>query len=52
MHAGLFSVSIIHCTLIWTTEALTCICDLFAYVYTGRGGGGRVVVVGGGEFGL
>lgn len=38
MHAGLFSVFVIRRTLTWTTEALTCVCDFFAYVYT-RGEG-------------
>ena len=31
---GYISVSIIHRTLTWTTGCLTCICDLFEYVYT------------------
>ena len=34
---GYFGVSIIHRTLIWTTGSLTCVCDIFACVYT-RGG--------------
>ena len=32
VHAGCFSVSLIHRTLTWTTRSLTCECDLFACV--------------------
>ena len=31
---GYFSVSIIHRTPTWTARSLTCICDLFACIYT------------------
>ena len=31
---GYFVVSIVHQTLTWTTGSLTCVCDMFACVYT------------------
>ena len=38
VHAGYFGVSIIHRTRTWTTGSLTCVCDLFACIYTSHGG--------------